>query len=152
MDANYAVQANFAIDQKIISGYVTEPDANIPVIGVSIDATNGGGSDTTDANGCYKIWVGYNWSGTVTLSKAHYTFDPNGRTYIGVTADQTGQDYTANNIYDLDFSGSIGFGDVAIISENWLLTGENIPGDFYKDATNIVNFLDFADFANVWQD
>jgi unsaturated chondroitin disaccharide hydrolase len=58
--------------------------------------------------------------------------------------------YEAYNIYDLDGDGSIGFGDVKIIGENWLKIGEDIPGDFYKDKTNTVNFLDFAEFAQVW--
>jgi lysophospholipase L1-like esterase len=51
-------------------------------------------------------------------------------------------------LYDLDGDGSIGYGDVAIISENWLKTGSDIPGDF--DKNNIVNFLDFAEFGLAW--
>jgi unsaturated chondroitin disaccharide hydrolase len=58
--------------------------------------------------------------------------------------------YDAYNIYDLDGDGSIGFGDVKIIGGNWLKTGDDIPGDFYNDETNTVNFLDFAEFAQVW--
>jgi hypothetical protein len=136
-----------------ISGYIwNDCNVPVPVKGVVVSASAGGNSDITDANGYYEVWVDYNWSGTVTPSKAHYTFDPNSRAYTDVLEDKTGQDYLADNIYDLDCDGSIGFGDVAIISENWLETGENIPGDFYKDEANTVNFLDFADFANVWKD
>jgi hypothetical protein len=120
----------------------------VPIEGVLVEANNGGGSDTTDTNGDYEVWVSYNWSGTVTPSKAHYTFDPVNRAYTDVLDDKTGQDYLANNIYDLDCDGSIGYGDIAVIGENWLQTGPNIPGDF--DKNNIVNFLDFADFALVW--
>ena len=135
----------------VISGYIRN-DCNAPIKDVVVTANNIGGSDTTDANGYYEVWVDYNWSGTVTPSKAHYTFDPNSRAYTDVLEDKTGQDYLADNIYDLDCDGSIGFGDIAIISENWLETSEDIPGDFYKDEANTVNLLDFADFANVWKD
>jgi hypothetical protein len=124
----------------------------VPIEDVVVSADNGGGQGTTDVNGFYEVWVDYNWSGTVTPSKALYTFEPNLMSYVDVLADQPNQNYVAHNIYDLDYDCYIGWGDVAIISENWLETGENIPGDFYKDEANTVNFLDFADFANVWKD
>jgi len=71
--------------------------------------------------------------------------------YANVLGDIADQNYVADNIYDLDCDGSIGFGDLAIMCENWLMMGQDIPGDFYKDDNNIVNFLDFADFALIWQ-
>jgi hypothetical protein len=132
-----------------ITGHVKNA-CQVPIAGVLVEASNGGGLDTTDANGYYEFGVSYNWFGTVTLSKAHYTFDPNGRTYTNVVGDQTGQDYAANNIYDLDCSGYIGFGDVAMIGANWLKTGAGLAGDF--DKNNTVNFRDFADFAEVWRE
>jgi hypothetical protein len=51
--------------------------------------------------------------------------------------------------YDLDLNGSIGLGDLRIMSGNWL-NGPDLPGDFYKDGDEIVNFLDFAKFASAW--
>ena len=51
--------------------------------------------------------------------------------------------------YDLDLNGSIGLGDLSIMSGNWL-NGPDLPGDFHKDEDNIVNFLDFAEFASAW--
>ena len=56
----------------------------------------------------------------MTPSKAHYTFDPNSGIYSNVLDDLTEQDYEANCIYDLDCDGSIGFGDIGIMGENWL--------------------------------
>jgi hypothetical protein len=53
-------------------------------------------------------------------------------------------------ITDIDTSGFIDWGDILVISEYWLETGSNVPGDIHKDEDNIVNFLDFADFALVW--
>lgn len=132
-----------------ISGYI-ENICNIPIAGVMVDANNGGGQDTTDANGLYEVWVDYNFSGTLTPSKALYTFDPNKRGYTDVLQDWITEDYQANNIYDLDCNGSIGPGDVGIIADNWLQTGPDVPGDLYKDETDTVNFLDFAKFALIW--
>jgi hypothetical protein len=51
---------------------------------------------------------------------------------------------------DLDASGFIDFGDILVMSENWLETGEDIPGDVYKDENNIVNFFDFAELGLAW--
>ena len=131
----------------VISGYIRN-DCNVPIKGVVVDANNSGGSDTTDANGFYEVWVDYNWSGTVTPSKAYYTFDPNNKAYTYVLEDKTGQDYLADNIYDLDCDGLISWGDVAVMTDNWLDDTVGNICDFNADA--IVNFRDYTEFANVW--
>ena len=46
---------------------------------------------------------------------------------------------------DLDSDGFIGWGDIAVMRENWLGTG---PGDINNDG--IVNFLDFAELGLAW--
>jgi hypothetical protein len=123
-------------------------ECNVPIAGVPVSANDGGGQGTTDINGLYEVWVDYGWSGTVTPEKNHFTFEPNRMSYVEVLADQRDQNYTASNIYDLDCDGSIGYGDVDVISENWL---NNTPGkicDFNADIN--VNFNDFAEFANIW--
>jgi hypothetical protein len=125
-------------------------ECNVPVEGVQVSAGSGGGQGTTDANGFYEVWVDYGWSGAVTPAKKHYTFDPNWMSYVDVFADLVDQNYAAYNIYDLDCDGSIGLGDVAVMADNWLLTGAGIPGDFVVDET--VNFPDFAEFGGAWQD
>jgi M6 family metalloprotease-like protein len=125
----------------------------VPIEGVDVYADNGGTSDITDPNGCYEVWVDYNWSGTVTPTKNNYSFDPNWIEYTDVLGDQLDQDYTATNIYDLDLDGAIGLGDVKTISDNWLLVGVGLSsGDIHKDEDDIVNLLDFARFADVWGD
>jgi hypothetical protein len=58
------------------------------------------------------------------------------------------QEHTVN-IYDLDDDGKIGYGDVAVMCENWLQTGCDLPGNFCNDD-DIVNFRDFSDFALHW--
>ena len=132
-----------------ITGHIKNA-CQVPIMGVHVAANNGGGLDITDANGYYEVWVGEGWSGTVTPTKKYHTFDPNTMSYILVLADQPDQNYVALNNYDLNCDGSIGWGDAAVIADNWLLQGSAIPGDF--DADEIVNFPDFAEFGNVWQD
>ncbi|MGA2094344.1 MAG: hypothetical protein ABSH16_13225, partial [Sedimentisphaerales bacterium] len=104
-------------------------DCNLPIAAVLVDANNGGGSGLTDANGRYEIAVNSGWSGTITPSKLNYTFEPNLMSYNNVSADLPDQNYVAVNIYDLDCNGSIGWGDVGVLAENWLKTGSGIAGD-----------------------
>lgn len=89
----------------LIYGYILDPCA-VAVSGVSVDANNAGGSDTSDANGYYEVEVPYDWSGTVTPTKAGYTFSPTDRSYSNVTTDQNDQDYTAT-LLTYTISGTI---------------------------------------------
>jgi subtilisin family serine protease len=130
-----------------ISGCIRN-DCNVPIKDVVVTATHGGSSTATDANGHYEVWVDYNWSGTVTPSKAYYTFAPNFVTYTAVLEDKINQSYLAANIYDLDCNGSIDFSDVHIISVNWLDDTVGNICDFNADG--IVNLKDYAEFADVW--
>ncbi len=49
---------------------------------------------TADANGIYSFAVTFNWTGTVTPTKAGVTFSPASRSYTNLAANQTGQNYT----------------------------------------------------------
>jgi len=49
----------------------------------------------TDEGGNYTAIVNHNWSGTVTPTKAGYTYSPATKIYTNVISDQTSQDYTA---------------------------------------------------------
>ncbi len=66
--------------------------------------------------------------------------------YVNVAANAQDQNYTADNIYDLDCDGIIGLGDFAVMADYWLATGPGIPADLVADQ--IVNFLDFAKLAS----
>ncbi|MFA5554035.1 MAG: hypothetical protein WDA68_05695, partial [Phycisphaerae bacterium] len=134
-----------------ITGYIKN-QCDVPIANVTVSAGSGGNSVVTDANGFYEIWVDYNWSGTVTPSKENYTFEPDSIEYSDVLDDITGQNYLAVNIYDLDCDGSIGLGDLEIFCDYWLNTGIGLPADFFVDENDIVDFFDFALFANVWVD
>lgn len=130
-----------------IRGYIKN-ECNAPIKGVLVDANAGGSESLTDVNGFYEVWVDYAWSGTVTPARIYHTFVPADMNYVEVLSDQGGRNYQAENIYDLDCGGFIGWGDVGVIADNWLdETAENIC-DFNADV--IVNFRDYAQFANVW--
>jgi hypothetical protein len=50
---------------------------------------------------------------------------------------------------DLNKDGSFNFFDLQVLSQQWLMTGLCVPGDINQD--DIVDFLDFAIFANYFQ-
>ncbi len=91
---------NYGLIGYTISGYVLDPNA-IAIEGVSMDANNAGGSDTTDVNGYYEVSVPESWSGTVTPTKAEYTFSPISRAYIDVNDNIADQNYTGTYTPDL---------------------------------------------------
>jgi hypothetical protein len=145
VDQNYSAD-NYTGDQFDfkITGFIKN-QCGAPIVGVLVDADNGGSEGATDVNGFYEVWVDSAWSGAVIPAKAHYTFDPDLISYANVLANQPDQNYIANSIYDLDCDGSIGWSDVGVIAVNWLKTG---AGDIDKDGD--VDFSDFAQFAVVW--
>ena len=53
---------------------------------------------TADGSGNYTLPVSYNWSGTVTPTKAGYTFLPVSKAYANILSNQAAQDYTATPI------------------------------------------------------
>ncbi len=146
VDQNYSADQDYTGDpfDFKITGFIKN-ECGAPIEGVLVDADNGGGEGTTDVNGFYEVWVDSAWSGVVTPTKAHYTFDPNWISYVSVLADQPDQKYIANSVYDLDCDGSIGWGDVGVMADNWLKTG---AGDIDKDGD--VDFSDFAEFGSAW--
>ena len=78
-----------------ISGSVKAPDG-VGIDSVTLDFSGGGGTTGTDVSGDYVHEVPSGWSGTVTLSKTGYVFDPSNRSYSNVTADQIDQDYVSS--------------------------------------------------------
>jgi len=150
-DVNQDVEQQDYIGTELtlrITGSVKN-DCNTPVAGVLVDANNGGGEGVTDVNGFYEVWVGEEWQGTITPAKANFTFTPSSLNYDNVLTDIVDQNYTANSIYDLDCSGNIDWGDISVIAQNWLQNDETVAGGFIIDGR--IDFLDFADFANVWK-
>jgi hypothetical protein len=87
---------------------------NAGVGGVTLSYTDGSAKTAAaDSNGNYSFSVSYAWSGTVTPSKAGYTFTPTSKSYTNVTANQTAQNYTATPITYI-ISGNAGVGGVTL--------------------------------------
>jgi hypothetical protein len=61
---------------------------------------------TADSTGAYSIRVPFNWSGTVTPSKAGYIFSPRFASFSNLTAPQVIQNFTALVAYSI--SGNVG--------------------------------------------
>jgi len=76
---NYAAKPiMFTISDVVMIG-------RTPIQGVSVSANNGGGSDTTDAQGRFSVEVPYGWSGELTLKKAGFMFNPPTMSFTNVT-------------------------------------------------------------------
>jgi hypothetical protein len=72
---------------------------NAGVAGATLSYTDGAPKTAiANANGIYSFAVSNNWSGTVTPSKAGYTFSPVNKTYTHVLANQPPQNYIATAI------------------------------------------------------
>lgn len=82
------------VDSPYIDGYVRTAGTNVAISGTSVAASGEGESTTTDSNGYYKIYVPYNWSGTVAVLKDDYEFTPSYKAYTNVISNKTGQNFT----------------------------------------------------------
>lgn len=129
---------------KIISGYVIND--NNGVEDVLITADNIAGFTKTDSDGYYELWVPSGWIGKITVSKTGYTFSPGSVTYNNVISDVIEDDYIA--YIDINNDSFVDWLDVKMLHEQWLNSGETLAGDVTGDG--IVNFKDFAKFANGW--
>jgi len=110
--------------KRAISGTVTSDGK--PLEGVSVSADKGGGSGLADAEGRYEVLVDYGWSGTVTLDKEGYTFEPADKVYGRVTRDQTNQAFAAS-LLTFTISSVITIADTPI--EGVLVSAEGAGSD-----------------------
>ncbi len=77
---------------------------NAGVAGAVLSYEAGGSKTATaDGSGDYSFKVSSGWSGTVTPSKAGYTFSPASRSYSNVSGDISGEDYIATPVVALRF-------------------------------------------------
>ncbi len=87
---------------------------NVGVAGATLSYTDGTPKTViADGTGLYTFQVPTDWSGTVTPSKAGFTFSPINMTYTNVLADQTAQDYTATGV-TFTISGNAGSAGVTL--------------------------------------
>jgi len=114
-------------DKVMISGKITA--GGTPLMGVVM--TGLPENPQTDSSGAYGAEVDSGWWGTVTPSKAGYTFTPPSREYSGITSNQTDQDYMAA-VLMLTISGSVKTGGGTAISG---VTMGGLPGNPQTDAS-----------------
>ena len=72
-----AILKTFTISNVVMVG-------TTPIEGVLVSANNGGGSDTTDAQGRFTVEVPYAWSGEVSWTKEGFDFDPPSESYTDI--------------------------------------------------------------------
>jgi M6 family metalloprotease-like protein len=114
------------IDPLSISGFIRTGDG-AGIDGVLVTEDKDGGWDMTDTNGYYKVPVRLGWSGTIALTKAGYSFDPDSRSYENVRADISLQNYTG--VQDGGGSG-VGVLSVTTVDPN----GQPLGGGIYVDS------------------
>jgi uncharacterized protein YcfL len=86
---------------------------NVGVGGAVLSFTDGTAKQVTaDSTGAYSLKVSYNWSGTITPSKAGYAFTPASASFTNLTATQTIQNFLATAIYVI--SGNTGMPGVTL--------------------------------------
>ncbi|HPP74475.1 MAG TPA: FG-GAP-like repeat-containing protein, partial [Armatimonadota bacterium] len=113
--SSWATERTVTITGRSISGRVATLDGS-GVAGVLVSASNAG-SAVTDAQGYYDLTVQTGWSGTVTLSRAPWYFNPTSRSYTSVTSNLTNQDFSAGMIVNSGmeltgiYSGDCAWGD-----------------------------------------
>ena len=103
--ANVGIQPASASTYHTISGNAGVASATVTYNGSGwFDAD---GSTTADGSGNYTITILHGWDGTVTPSKAGYTFSPTSRSYSNISVNQSGQNYAATAV-TYTISGTVG--------------------------------------------
>ncbi|MEI6915347.1 MAG: right-handed parallel beta-helix repeat-containing protein, partial [Armatimonadota bacterium] len=65
---------------------------------LSVQANNGGGSDTTDMAGNYTLTVPYYWSGSVSTARSGWAFAPSSLAYTELSNNITGANFTGGQV------------------------------------------------------
>jgi hypothetical protein len=105
---NEPVYSTTELQLKITTLFVISGNTGVGGVTLSYTDSVNTGTVIADTNGNYSFVVSYDWSGTVTPSKAGYTFVPTSYIYTNVESDQTDQNFTAL----VSISGNAGVGGV----------------------------------------
>jgi hypothetical protein len=93
MYANKTITATFTYNPTSVPFTIS---GNAGVGGATISYTgSSNGSTTANSSGLYSFTVDFGWVGTVTPSRAGYTFSPAYKPYVNVMYNQANQNYTA---------------------------------------------------------
>ena len=87
-----------------ISGTIKDA-GSVGMAGVTVTLSgSGSGNQTTPANGTYSFTGLATGNYTVIPTKTGYTFNPTNRTFTGLNANQTAQDFVGTPLVDVQFS------------------------------------------------
>jgi len=132
-------QANqdFSGYQPTISGVITS--YGVALEGVTLTASNGGGTAITNSSGNYNLTISYGWSGTITPSKPQYTFTPANKIYSNITADTASQNYTAI-LPPVSISGVVRNESNSVVT-GVTITADNGGGSGFTDANGFYTIV-----------
>jgi hypothetical protein len=85
------------LDNPTISGQVKTSDG-LPIEGVMMIFSSGGGTVLTDADGNYSMTVRYGWSGVATPANVGYLFTPTRHIYNNVILDKAGENFAGKSL------------------------------------------------------
>ena len=133
---NYSAQFN----QPVISGRVTLEGFGISGVSVTLAGTSAIKNMTTDTQGNYSFVVPAGWSGTVTPSKAGFSFTPTVHAYSDLPGSLADQDFVADSNLPI-ISGVVTFGGSGLSGVNLSFTslgsvGTNSAGFYYMPVPN----------------
>jgi CSLREA domain-containing protein len=81
-------------NQNYVAPVAYQISGNVGIAGASLNFTDSSAKTViADSAGNYSLWVASGWSGTITPSKAGYTFSPVNINYSSIQSDQTNQNY-----------------------------------------------------------
>jgi hypothetical protein len=91
------------------------------------------------------LGVHEHWNNAIDKQYSQNLGDPNGIELISVKL---------THIWgDLDFNGLVDDADLLLFAAQWLKTGPGLPADIAPEPPDgIVNYLDFAKFAQNWRE
>ena len=112
LTTNLTAQNFVARPVVTISGTVSV--GALPLAGVTVTLSNGGGFAVTDAAGAYAVTVGSGYTGTATPALAGYIFAPASTSYANVMVNQAAQNYAATAVVAI--AGTIANGATPIAS------------------------------------
>jgi hypothetical protein len=140
-DSTKAPMLDITIAYHIISGYIRRPDGN-GVPGVTVTAENIDDLVVTNGDGYYELYVPDlidTWSGSVSVNKTGWYFEPSMRSYGAVTGNLSDQNYTGFGVkisgYVTNKTGTSIEGVEIAVDDNEFVDITDIDG-FYEVAVN----------------
>ncbi|MDP1832910.1 MAG: multicopper oxidase domain-containing protein [Geothrix sp.] len=133
---NQAAQNYTAVIAVRVYGAInTNAVPPLPLAGVTVTFSNGGGTAVSDASGLYTHYVPSGWSGSLTPALVGWVFSPAARNLTNVTASPAGQNFTAGQTFLL--SGTITTNGAGLAGVRVALN--NGGGAILTDATGAYN-------------